>query len=113
MKRTTNAALGIDKEDLVQVAFLQIHGGDGARLSVLLGSLIGVSSVHFCMICSVSYTNFSYISRTPQRMGNRSGVPVLICPSRCISPQSSEFSVADHDMLNLVGSDREFHQISF
>ena len=53
MKRTTNAALGIDKEDLVQVAFLQIHGGDGARLSVLLGSLIGVSSVHFCMICSV------------------------------------------------------------
>ena len=33
---------------------------------------------------------------------------MLICPSRCISPQSSEFSVADHDMLNLVGSDREF-----
>ena len=53
MKRTTNAVLGIDKEELVQVALLQIHGGDGAYLSVLLGSLIGVSSVHFCLICSV------------------------------------------------------------
>ena len=41
------------KKELVQVALLQIHGGDGAYLSVLLGSLIGVSSVHFCLICSV------------------------------------------------------------
>ena len=40
---------------------------------------------------------FSYISRTPQRMGNRSGFPVLICPY----------------MLNLVGSDGDFHQNSF
>ena len=53
MKWTTNAAFGIDKGELVQVAFLQIHGGDGARLSVLLGSLIGVSLVHFFLICSV------------------------------------------------------------
>ena len=44
---------GIDKQELVQVALLQIHDGDGAYLSVLLGSLIGVSSVHFCLICSV------------------------------------------------------------
>ena len=46
-------------------------------------------------------------------MGNRSGFPVLICPSRCTSPLSSQFWVANHDMLNLVGSDREFLQISF
>ena len=53
MKRTTNAAFGFDRKELVQVALLQIHGGDGAYLSVLLGSLIGVSAVHFCLICSV------------------------------------------------------------
>ena len=32
MKKTTNATLGIDKEELVQVALLQIHDGDGAYL---------------------------------------------------------------------------------
>ena len=32
MKKTTNATFGIDKEELVQVALLQIHGGDGAYL---------------------------------------------------------------------------------
>ena len=30
MTKTTNATFGIDKEELVQVALLQIHGGDGA-----------------------------------------------------------------------------------
>ena len=71
MKRTTNATFGIDKGELVQVALLQIHGGDGAYLSVLLGSLIGVSLVHSCPICSARYTSFSYISQTPQLMGDR------------------------------------------
>ena len=42
MKKTTNATFEIDKKELVQVALLQIHGGDGAYLSVLFGSLIGV-----------------------------------------------------------------------
>ena len=32
MKKTTNAIFGIDKEELVQVALLQSHGGDGAYL---------------------------------------------------------------------------------
>ena len=32
MKKTTNAIFGIDKEELVQVVLLQIHGGDGAYL---------------------------------------------------------------------------------
>ena len=109
MKRTTNATFGIDKEELVQVVLLQIYGGDGAYLSVLLGSLIGVSSVHFCLICSVRYTSFSYMSRTPQRMGNRSGFPVLICPSQCTSPRSSQFLSCQS---RYVGS-REFLQISF
>ena len=53
MKKTTNATFDTDKEELVRVAPLQIHGGDGAYLQVLLGSLVGVSLVHFILICSV------------------------------------------------------------
>ena len=45
MKKTTNAICDTGRKESVQVALLQIHGGDGAYLSVLLGSLIGVSSV--------------------------------------------------------------------
>ena len=45
-------------------------------------------------------------------MGSRSRFPVLICPSQCTAPQSSQFWVANHDMLDLVGSDHEFLQIS-
>ena len=56
MKKTTNATFRTDKEESAR-----IHGGDGAYLQVLLGSLIGVSSVHFCLICSVRYTSFSHI----------------------------------------------------
>ena len=70
-KKMTNITFGIDKKVLVQIALLQIHGGDGAYLSVLLGSLIGVSSMHFFPIC------FSYISRTPQIIGLRK-YPVVI-----------------------------------
>ena len=32
MKKTMNTTFGIDKEELVQVALLQIHSGDGAYL---------------------------------------------------------------------------------
>ena len=78
MKKTTNATFGIDKGELVQVAFLQIHCGDGAHLQVLLGSLTGVSLVHFFLICSVLFSNSSGICRTLQAMDNRSGLPVLI-----------------------------------
>ena len=35
MKKTTNATFGIDKGESVQVALLQIHGGDGAYLLLL------------------------------------------------------------------------------
>ena len=90
--QSTNATFGIDRKELVQVALFQIHDGDGAHLVVLLGCRIGGSSVHLFLICSVRYTSFSKISRTPQRMGNRNGFPVLICPSRCTSPRSSQFS---------------------
>ena len=78
MKKTTNATFGIDKCELVQVAFLQIHGGDGAHLLVLLGSLTGGSLVHFFLICSVLCSISSDICRTLQAMDNRSGLPVLI-----------------------------------
>ena len=32
MKKTTSGTFGIDKGELVQVALLQTHGGDGAYL---------------------------------------------------------------------------------
>ena len=59
MKKRTNATFGIDKGELVQVALLQIHGGDGACLTMLLGSLIGVS---------LMYQFFGYLSNSS---GNR------------------------------------------
>ena len=52
MKKTTNAISDTGRKESVQVALLQIHSEDGAYLLVLLGSLIGVSSVHFCQMCS-------------------------------------------------------------
>ena len=69
MKRTTSATFSIDRKE-VQVALLQIHGGDGTYLLV---SLIEVSSVHFCLICSVRFSRFSFFSRTPQKMGKKNG----------------------------------------
>ena len=100
-KKKTNAISDTGRKELVQVALLQIQGEDGAYLLVLLGSLIGVSSVHFCLMCSVWKTNFSYIFRTLQALDNRSGLPVPIDPSRCTSPRSSQFWVANRSMLNL------------
>ena len=58
-KKKTNATFGIDEKGLVQVVLLQILGGDGSSMRLLVGSLIGVSSVHFCLTCSVRYTSFS------------------------------------------------------
>ena len=72
-KKKKNATFGIDEKGLVQVV--------SSLLWLLFGSLIGVSSVHFFLICSVRYTSFSYISHTHQRMGNRSGLPVPTFPS--------------------------------
>ena len=94
MKRTTNATFGIDKEELVQVALLQIHG---AYLLVLLESLIGVSSVHFCLVCLVWFSSF-LVSLELLRWWAIGMVFLLICPSRCTSPQSANFWVANHDM---------------
>ena len=52
MKKTTNAISDTGREESVQVAFLQTHGEDGVSLLMLRGSLIGVSSMHFCQMCS-------------------------------------------------------------
>ena len=112
-KKKTDATFIIDRKKSVLVVLLLIRGGDGSLMWLVLGSLIGVSSVHFCLMCSVRFSSFSYIFRTLQTMDNRSGLPVPIYPLRCTSPRSSKFWVANHDMLNLVGSDREFIQISF
>ena len=88
----------------------ELEEEDGCHL---FGSLIGVSSVHSCPTCSVWDTNFFDISHIPQRIGGRSGLPVPICPLRCTSPRSRQFWVASHDILDLVGNDREFHHNSF
>ena len=42
-----NATFGIDEKVIGLGRSLHIHGGDGASLQVLLGSLIRTSSVHF------------------------------------------------------------------
>ena len=52
MKKTTNAISDTGRKELVLFALLQTHGEDGASLLLLRGSLIGVSSVHFCQMCS-------------------------------------------------------------
>ena len=59
MKKTTNAISDTGRKESVQVALLQTHGENGAYLLILLGSLIGVSSVHFWQMCSETYTSFS------------------------------------------------------
>ena len=104
MKKTTNAISDTGRKELVQVNLLQIHGEDGAYLLVLLGSLIGVSSLHFCRACSARQTNFSYISRTPQRIGDKSGFSVPTCPSRCTSPRSSQFLSCESRYVAIVNS---------
>ena len=71
MKKTTNAISDTGTKETVQVALLQTHGEDGASLLMFLGSLIGVSSVHFCQVCSARYISFSCIFQTPQLMGDR------------------------------------------
>ena len=52
-KKKTDATFGTVEKRLVLVVLLLILGGNGASLLVLLGSLIGVSSVHSCPMCSV------------------------------------------------------------
>ena len=89
-------------------------------------SRFSVETVHYCDCCSEVWSEFFYwcisawfvqwdlpvflISLVLLRGW---AVGVLIGPSRCTSPQASQFWVANHDTLNLVGSDRDFLQISF
>ena len=101
----------VEKES-VQVVLLQIHGEEGAYLLMLLGSLFGVSSVHFCRMCSARHTSISYISQTPDVMGDRW---IFLCQlvhldGLLLGP--NQFWVANHDMLSIFGSDREFYQSS-
>ena len=111
-KKKTNATSGIDERDWSRSLF--------ARFAV--------ETVHNCDCCSEVWSEFHrcisewfvqwdipvfLISRTPQRMDSRNGLPVPIYPSRCTSPRSSEFWVANLDVLDLVGNDRKFHQNSF
>ena len=112
-KKNTDATFGFVEKVWVQVALLLVLSGDDSLMWHWFGSLIRVSSVYSCPICSVWDTNVFDISHIPHRIKNRSGFPVPIYPLRCTSPRSSQFWVANHDILNLVGCDREFHQISF
>ena len=91
-RRRRMPPLLLAKKELVQVALLQIHGGDGAHLTVLL-NLIGVSMVHFFLICSVWCTNSFVICRTFQTIDKKSDLLVPICPSHCTSVQSFNFQL--------------------
>ena len=48
------------------------------------------------------------ISGTPLWTDGRNGLPVPTYPFRCTSARSSQFWVANHDLLGLVEDDREF-----
>ena len=58
-KKNTDATFGIVGKGFVLVVLLLILGGDGSLMWLLFGSLIGVSSVHSCPICSVWDSNVS------------------------------------------------------
>ena len=107
--KKTNATFGIDKKGLVQVALLQIRGGNGSHLRLLVGSLIGVSSVHFFLVCSVRKSIFLF-SLVLLR-GWAFLCQLIHLDALLLGPVN--LRVANLDMLNLVGSDREFHQNSF
>ena len=51
-KKTTNAISDTGRLESVRVALLQTHGEDGASFLMFRWSLIGVSSVHSCQMCS-------------------------------------------------------------
>ena len=91
MKKTTNATFGIDKEELVQGC--NSPDSRWRRCTFVRASRKSDRSFigAFLPDSFSEIYSFSYISRTTQTMGNRSGFPVLICPSRCTSPQSSQF----------------------
>ena len=94
----------VEKEWVLHVLRL-ILGGDGFWLWLQLGSLIEVASVHSCSICLV---NVSDISNIPLWIDGRSGLPVPTYPFRCVCARSSQFWVANHDILGLEENDREF-----
>ena len=68
-KRKTNATFDLDKGDLVQVAFLQIHGGDGAFVSVSRKSDRRLIGAFLPDVFSEIYL-FSYIFRTLRTKGD-------------------------------------------
>ena len=84
------------------------HRWDGSWLWLRLGNLIEVASVHSRPICLVWATCVFDVSNIPLWIDGRSGLPVPTYPFRCTSPRSSQFWVANHDILGLVGNDREF-----
>ena len=71
MKKTTNAISDTGRKESVQVALLQTHGEDGAYLLMLLGSLIGVSSVLVEMSAG-----FTFYHEMPTSAINYSLIPI-------------------------------------
>ena len=100
MKKTTNAISDTSKKESVQIALLQTHHEDGAILSILRRSLIGISSVHCVQMCWKRSTNF-FIS---QKLVGRHARVIWMQ----IFYKFDQFWVASHEILNLAGSDHEF-----
>ena len=97
----------VEKEWVLHVLRL-VLGGDGSWLWLQLGSLIEVASVHSCPICSMWDTTVLGIFWIPFWIDDRSDPPVPTYPFRCISARSSQFWVANHDIVGLEENDREF-----
>ena len=105
--RKTGATFGTVEKGLVLHVLLILGSSLWLQDS---GSLIEVSSVHSCPICSVWDTNVFDISNIPHGIGGRNGLPVPIYPLRCTS-RSSQFWVVSYDVLDLVRHDRSLPRI--
>ena len=90
-KKMTDATFGIDVKGWVQVALLQIRGGDCSSIVTCFSEVW--SEFHRCILARFVQceTPIFFFSHTPQRMGSWSGLPLPIYPLRYTSPRSSQF----------------------
>ena len=91
-KKKMDATFGIDEKGLVLVVLLPaVRKSDRSLIGAFLPDLF-----------SEIYQFFRYLSYSSEDR-----------QLEWSSPRSSQFGVASHDLLDLVGNDREFHHNSF
>ena len=102
----------VEKKRVLDVLWLTLDG-DGFWLWLQLGSLIEVASSHSCPICSMWDTTVLGFFSLPLEWDDMYDLLLQVHPTLCTSARSSQFWVAIHDILDLVGNDREFFQKLF